>query len=62
MKNISTKQTSNMKNTVQDGVCQSCGRDYRSGDELEILFGECDADDCPSKWEEMGIPHPEFSI
>lgn len=37
-----------MENTVKDGVCQQCGRDYRSDDELEIINGDCPSDDCPA--------------
>jgi hypothetical protein len=47
-------------NTLKDGVCQSCGRDYSKDGDLEELDGKCPADDCPSKWEEQGVAHPDF--
>ncbi len=33
---------------VLGGVCQHCGRNYLSGDDLEILEGDCPSDDCPA--------------
>lgn len=48
-----------MKNTVVNGLCTQCGRDYRSEDDMEILFGDCpEVDECPAYFEAEGVAHP----
>lgn len=49
-----------MKNTVVNGICNQCGRDYLSGDEDEILFGDCpEIDECPAYFEAEGLDYPD---
>ena len=37
--------------TVEDGVCTECGRDYSDEPQLR----RCPSDDCPSHWEAVGL-------
>ena len=47
-----------MTNTVKNGICEQCGRDY-SDWEPEFHNGDCPAmDDCPAYFECEGIEHP----
>jgi len=49
---------------IKDEVCRFCGRDFRADDPTEKLAdgAECPAiDECPSHWEEKGMPHPDHS-
>lgn len=39
--------------------CPCCGRDF-AGDDVLRPGDDCPADECPSHWEEVGIPHPDF--
>ena len=38
-----------------EAPCPSCGRE-----EGGRWFFPCPAEDCPSRWEEKGVPHPDF--
>ena len=40
-------------------VCPSCGRDYAGyeGDDAVVQGEPCPSDDCPSYWEEIGVPY-----
>ncbi len=42
---------------LEDGSCPSCGRDLGYDGVTHCTV----ADDCPSFWEDRGIPHPDHS-
>jgi hypothetical protein len=45
--------------TVVDGHCTECGRDYTYQGEDAIENGRCPSDDCPSHWECVGIKYED---
>ena len=43
--------------------CRSCGRQYYDIPECDDYFSPdsvCPESECPSHWEEQGIPHPNY--
>lgn len=39
--------------------CLSCGRVFDDPEDNGLKGQPCPSDDCPSKWEEVGIEHPD---